>query len=305
MGIHRYAAARATHSILHTDLRSKDRSNWMELEPLHALASGRHQSGGATTEPSLPAPAVASALRILQFLANDAPRAGVTELARRLEINKSTCFNILQTLAHFGVVRRLPGGAKYQLGPKLAELGAAVRRNFSHRDQLRRHFEPLVAETGLLCIIGQVLGDETSFVIIDQMAPPGATARISAHSVGTVLPLTGAAMGCALLSRLDEEDAIEIVRGSGAATKPAEERSWRARLRDIRSVGFAISLEQYQRDVNAVATTIDKAGEAYLAVCLVGLVKDLPAERIRSLGRRLAQEARDFQQKLAAAGDEQ
>ena len=144
-------------------------------KPRTALAPAPARTAGASREPGLPAPAVAAAVRMLDFLAKVTPRAGVTEIARALDINKSTCFNILLTLAHYGVVAKLPGIAKYQLGPRLAELGGATRRQYRHRDVLRGHLVKLVDETRLICVIGQALGDETSFVIIDQIAPPGVT----------------------------------------------------------------------------------------------------------------------------------
>ena len=89
-------------------------------------------------EPALPSPAVGTAIRILDYLSKQKPRAGVSEIARALCVNKSSCFNVLLTLVHFGVVSKLPGVAQYQLGPRLAELGGAARRQYSHRDALRR-----------------------------------------------------------------------------------------------------------------------------------------------------------------------
>jgi DNA-binding IclR family transcriptional regulator len=250
----------------------------------------------AETQPGLPAPAVAAAVRILDFLAKQTPRAGVTEIARALGINKSTCFNILLTLAHYGVVAKLPGVAKYQLGPRLAELGGALRRQYGHRDLLRRQLEGLVADTGRVCVIGQVLGDETSFVIIDQIAPPGAKSRNPAPNVGAVYPLTAPAMGRALLSCLDEEDAISIVRSLHAAMKPAQEAEWRAQLRKIRSAGYATSLEQYKDGVNAVASPIQRAGEAYLVAAFVAHARDLSGRRMEEIGPKLAKAARELSQ---------
>lgn len=258
----------------------------------------------AQSVPGLPAPAVAAAVRILDFLAKQTPRAGVTEIARALGMNKSTCFNILLTLAHYGVVAKLPGLAKYQLGPRLAELGGALRRQYGHRGLLRRHLEGLVAETQLVCVIGQVLGDESSFVIIDQIAPPGVRSRSPAPNIGAVFPLTGPAMGRALLSCLDEDDAISIVRSLGAAKKPAEEADWRAQLRKIRSAGYATSLEQYKHGVNAVASPIERAGEAYLVVALIGHARDLPARRIEEIGPKLSRAARELRDGLGVAGGE-
>jgi len=250
----------------------------------------------------LPAPAVASAMRILEFLARESPRAGLTELSRGLGLNKSTCYNILLTLGHFGAVTRSVDSAKYQLGPKLAELGGAVRRHFWQRDLLRRYFETLIAESQLVCLVGQVLGDERSFVIIDQIMPPGSNVASPAQPVGTVYPLTGAALGCAILSCYDEDDAIAIARSFNVAQKPAEERAWRQQLRDIRQRGYARSVEHYQREVNAVAVPIEKSDEPLLAVALVGYVRDFPTSKVDEIGRRLVNEAREFQIRLGSSG---
>ncbi len=249
----------------------------------------------------LPAPAVSAALRMLDFLAKQSPRAGVTEIARALDINKSTCFNILATLAHHGAVTRLPGQTKYQLGPKLAELGAAARRHYGQRDQLRRQLEGLVTATGLVCVIGQALGDGTSFVIIDQIAPVGVKSRSPAPPVGSVFPLTGPAMGRALLSCFDEEDAVDIVRHLIPALKRAEENTWRRQLREIRLAGYATSVEQYKHGVHAVAVPIEQAGEAYLVVALIAHARDLPARKIDEVGSTLARTLRTLRDPLGAS----
>ncbi|MFN0300953.1 MAG: IclR family transcriptional regulator [Burkholderiales bacterium] len=235
---------------------------------------------------------MATAVRILDFLSKQTPRAGVTEIARALATNKSTCFNILLTLAHFGVVVKLPGSAQYQLGPRLAELGGAFRRRYDYRDSLRRQFAGLVAETQLVCVIGQVLGDALSFVIIDQVAPAGPRSRDPAPRVGTVFPLTGPAMGGALLSCFDEDDAIAIVRNLSSRLTPADEAAWRTRLHEVRRTGYAASREQYKKGVNALAAPIKRAGEPYLVAALIAHPRDLSSERIDALGPRLAHAAR-------------
>lgn len=249
----------------------------------------------AAPQVALPAPAVATAVRILDFLAKQAPRAGLTEISRSLGINKSTCFNILLTLAYSGMVVRLSGQAQYQLGPKLAEFGGAVRKQFQHRGLLRRQLEGLVAGTNLVCMIGQPLGDESTFVIIDHIAPQVLQSRSPAPPVGSVFPITGPAMGRALLSCLDEEDAIAIVRKLGALTKANDEKAWRQQLSGIKRAGYATSSEQYKHGVNAVAVPVKQAGEAHLVIAIIGFVRDLSARKFEQLGSRLVVEARKLE----------
>ena len=270
-------------------------------KPRTTRAPAQVRTTRAPREPGLPAPAVAAAVRMLDFLAKVTPRAGVTEIARALDINKSTCFNILLTLAHYGVVAKLPGIAKYQLGPRLAELGGATRRQYRHRDVLRGHLVKLVEQSGLICVIGQALGDETSFVIIDQIAPPGVKSRNPAPPVGSVFPLTGPAMGRALLSCMDEEDALGIVRHLSPRLSAADETTWRRQLRDIRRTGYSTSVEQYKDGVNAVAAPIEQAGEAYLVVALIAHARDLPARRIGEIGKSLSAVVRELRDDTAGA----
>jgi len=258
------------------------------------------ESAESAESAALPAPAVATAVRILDYLGKHKPRAGVSEIARDLGLNKSSVFNVLATLVHFGVLAKIPGAAQYQLGPRLVELAGAARRQYNHRDLLRRHFADLVNDTRLVCVIGQPLGDDASFVVIDQIAPPGLKSRNPAPPVGTVIPLSGPALGRALLSVMDEEDALDIVRHLQPGLDAAGERDWRTQLRAARRRGYAESLEQYQSGICAVAAPIEQAGEPYLVVGLVGHARDLPARRIAELGARLAERARALSDPLAA-----
>ena len=53
--------------------------------------------------------------------------AGVTELAERVDLPKSTVARLLSTLEALGAVEQLAVGGEYHLGETLVELGAAAR----------------------------------------------------------------------------------------------------------------------------------------------------------------------------------
>lgn len=261
----------------------------MKLNSVQPIEQFNNQSMSA---PGVPAPAVGTAIRILDYLAKQHPRAGVTDIARALGVSKSSCFNILATLSQFGMLSKLPGGAQYQLGPRLAALAGAARRQYSYREVLQRHFGDLAAETHLVCVVGQPLGDDTSFVIIDQIVPPGFRLRNLAPRVGTVVPLSGPALGRALLSGMDDLEALQIIRHMIPNFSMADETEFKRELREVRERGYAVSLERYQKGINAVAVAIEKAGEPYLVVGLVGDSTDFTVERIHQLGPNLAERAR-------------
>src|SRR6266567_1804399 len=52
---------------------------------------------------------------------------GVTEVADRADLPKSTAARLLASLAREGVVEQVPGDSRYRLGPRLVTLAARVR----------------------------------------------------------------------------------------------------------------------------------------------------------------------------------
>ena len=52
---------------------------------------------------------------------------GVTEVADRADLPKSTAARLLASLAREGVVEQVPGDTRYRLGPRLVTLAARIR----------------------------------------------------------------------------------------------------------------------------------------------------------------------------------
>jgi IclR family transcriptional regulator, acetate operon repressor len=251
-----------------------------------------------TTAPQFLTPAVASAMRILEFLALS-PDAGLAEISARLELNKSTCFNILSALASFGVVIKLPG-ARYKLGPKLIELGSAARRKLTQRAALRERLHDLVDEFRVTAVIAQMLEDRTRVVIVDRIAGPRETDI--APAIGQTYELTAPALGRVALSTFDPEEALEIIRRIARPKSKADENKWSAQLSEIRRLGFATSWQEYRAGVNAVAAAIGWLGEPATAIGLVGRIRDLPTSRLQHAGRRLVALARELEDYAASGG---
>ena len=65
------------------------------------------------------------ALEILKLLGSE-PEMRVTDLARRLEVHKSTAFRLLATLQEHGLVEQNPVSEKYRLGYGLVRLAGSV-----------------------------------------------------------------------------------------------------------------------------------------------------------------------------------
>src|SRR3546814_7451575 len=68
---------------------------------------------------------ITSAFEILHYLAAN-PSQGVTSIARAVEMSPSSCFNILRTLAHEGLISFNPQTKKYAVEPLPADYFAVA-----------------------------------------------------------------------------------------------------------------------------------------------------------------------------------
>src|SRR5438477_4198651 len=73
---------------------------------------------------------------------------GVTDVADRAALPKSTAARLLGSLAHEGVVEQVPGETRYRLGPRIVTLAAGVRPTRSLVALARPHLAELATAVG-------------------------------------------------------------------------------------------------------------------------------------------------------------
>src|SRR5437764_5319230 len=97
------------------------------------------------------------ALEILKLLGSE-PEMRVTDLARRLEVHKSTVFRLLSTLQEHGLVEQNPSTEKYRLGYGLVRLAGSVVSELDLARVARTVLEVLALRTGGHVNLGLLLG---------------------------------------------------------------------------------------------------------------------------------------------------
>lgn len=260
-----------------------------------SLASSvkRSTSKPVAEQPRYPAPAVGHAVRIISYLIAAADGAGVSEIARALSMNKSTCFGILNTLMSFQVLSKHPRYAIYRLGPRLVEWGTASRRQFSRQTIIHEKVEALVADIKLTCLIGQVLADGHGIVVVDRVEP--ARPDVSTLPVGYVVPMSGPAMGGIVLSYMDDSDALKEANRIGLI-RDGKSAEYLSGLHAVRARGYSTSAGEFRSEVNAVAAAITRGHTEIITVlCIVAFAHHLPVAELDTLGRRLAATARQLE----------
>lgn len=155
------------------------------------------------TDEKSPAPAVTRAAAIMTVLAEGGP-SGLTEIARTLDLAKSSTLNLLIALEQSDLVRRGPEG--YSLGRRTVELGGAYVRGF---DLVREFYRVCASDASLqneLCQIAALHGDSVLYLARHEGRAP---LRLSA-SIGDRFPASITAVGNILLAQLSDDEVREL-----------------------------------------------------------------------------------------------
>src|ERR1700736_728422 len=151
-------------------------------------------------------PAVERSFRILDLLGRSPVPLGISEVARRLRMAKSTAHGLLRSLDEVEAVEKVRQG--YRLGP-------AVERPASLAE-LRRRWRPilerLAEEVGETAFLAQPRGSRV--VIVDEVL--GSGAPVVSAPVGSFVPASAAAIRKVLAGAPLAEDRGDYLQGVNA-----------------------------------------------------------------------------------------
>jgi IclR family acetate operon transcriptional repressor len=242
---------------------------------------------------------LAKALDVLEVLVGESGGLELTELARRLNMPKSSAFRSLVTLEQRGYVERAPESDRFRLGVKLFELGSAVAANFDVRDvarplmqYLRERFHETVnlgvLHDGLVVYLDIVESTRS----IRMAAQPGR--HDMAHSTS---------LGKALLAHLTDQEVEAIVGRHGLqAFTPRTVttlRALKAELRRVRERGYSMDDIENEPGVRCVgASILNHQGRAVAAISVSGPADRMTHERVDAIAAELVIGTRQISQRL-------
>ncbi len=195
---------------------------------------------------------------------------GVTEVADRASLPKSTAARLLQTLVAEGAVEQVPGDSAYRLGPRLVALAGGLSFNRSLAAIARPILIELAAASGEAAGIGVPDGDAIHY--IDQVDTPNPV--VVRDWTGARAPLHAVSSGQVLLAFRTPGAVDRYLGGELERATPrtlTEPDAVRERLREIRRQGYAWALEEFDPGISSVAAPIaDGSGEVVAAVHVHG-----------------------------------
>ncbi len=186
-----------------------------------------------------PAPAVERTTALLDFLAAHPTQPwSLSELARRLDLNKATAHSMLTALTDAGYLVRHPIRKDYALGPALIGVGRAALEQYPVVDFARPEMRRLADDLGLECLASaSVDGD---MVILDRIGTP--RPLTVSVAVGQRVPIAPP-FGTAFVA-WEPPDGVErwLARAATSITEP-ERASYAAALAAVRERGYSVTLE--------------------------------------------------------------
>lgn len=233
------------------------------------------------------------ALSVLDLLAGPDESAGLTELAEKLQLNKSTAHRLVMILERYRMIEREPHTGRYRLGMRLFELGSIAISRFDIREKARHHLETLlyeVDESVHLCTL-----DSGEVLYLDRVEP-ARSVRMQCR-VGRRNPAHCTAVGKAMLAHLPDREVDEILRQRGmerrtaaTLTTPAE---LRADLAAIRARGYAIDDEEVEEGVRCVGMAVlGHNGRPIAAISVSAPSFRLPVEKAPIVAASILRAAR-------------
>lgn len=248
------------------------------------------------------------ALRILEEFTAKEKELGVTELAKRVGLNKSTCFGILQTLQSKGYLEQNEDNGKYCLGLKLFELGQTYEAGLELREISRPYLQLLVEKTRET--VHLVVRNKMDAVYIEKVEGPSAINIIS--QVGKRVNLHCTGVGKCLMAHFPPKDLDTVMKRDLIKFTPytiTDKQKLNQELNHIRERGFSIDDEEIELGLRCVAAPIfNYKGETIGAISISGPTSRITYERIAELSVLVKETAQDISQRLgyknnkAAAG---
>jgi DNA-binding IclR family transcriptional regulator len=195
---------------------------------------------------------------------------GVTEVADRAALPKSTAARMLASLAREGAVEQVPGETRYRLGPRIETLATGLVATRSLVAVARPHLVELAASIGEAA--GLSIPDGRDVHYVDQVDSSNPVAI--RDWTGSRVPMHAVSSGQVFLANSSAGAVDRYLAEPLAAMTPRtiiEPDALRERLRTVALGGFAWVHDEFAEGISSVAAGIaDASGEVVAAVHVHG-----------------------------------
>jgi len=246
------------------------------------------------------APSVKKAFAILSAISSSREGMGVSDLAKKLKMAKSTVHGMTSALEELGAVLREPLTKKYKLGFTLLEIGRSAYSQIDLKTSARPVTEELMAKMQTSVFLGiRNWGQVTIIDIVESRQELNITAP-----VGSTIPLFAGAVGKVFMASMSKDQAAKMVHAKGlprfTENSIVDPELYYRELKRVREKGYAIDDEEYIMGVRAVASPLMGLGQLRSAIWAVGFKASLDEKRMKTLAEETQNAAKAISRRIQA-----
>jgi len=225
---------------------------------------------------------VANSIRLTKAFTENESEMGISALATRLGLAKSTVHRLATTLVEYHFLEQNRENGKYRLGLALFELGTLVRRKMDTASQSRAQMYSLMEVTGETVQLAVL--DHNSVLYIRVLESRQAV-RMSTI-VGARAPAHCTGVGKVLLAHQSAEAARAIIDAGLKRYTPntiTDPEALLEELGSIRARGCAIDDEEIEVGLRCIAAPIrDHTGQVIAAISVAAPVQRMSKKNVQT-----------------------
>jgi IclR family KDG regulon transcriptional repressor len=222
------------------------------------------------------------ACNILRCLSRDKNHFRISELARQLQLDRSTTYRILLSLEKCGLAEKNNKTGEYSLGVSAFEIGNTYLRRMDFIQISKPIMTDLalkVQETVHLAVLS-----DTEIVYVDKVDSPRTLGVMS--KIGQRAPVYCTALGKVLLAHQPKDELSSLI--DRIKLKPFTQNTITSKkrlageLKVIREKGYAVDQREYEEDVECIGAPIrNHLGDTIAALSISGPQRKMntPLER--------------------------
>ena len=241
---------------------------------------------------------VSNVLHVIRCFTVEEPLLGVTEIAPRVGLHKSSVSRILATLEQERVVERDEASRKYRLGTGLIAVAGPLLATLDVRRVAMDDLRELTERTGETSAL--TVWDGSVAITVEQIPSPQQVKHTSplgsryATGLSASVQVFLAHEDPERVEQLLEEDRLQF-------TTPVEPSEFTSRLARVREDGYAVNhCETSAEEVGIAAPVLDHRARVAGAVLLAAPYYRVPREEVPSLAEACTAAARRISRRMGA-----
>jgi IclR family KDG regulon transcriptional repressor len=239
------------------------------------------------------------AFDILDILSLEPEGLGITQIAERVALHKSTVHRIITALAERGYVEKSQRGTQYRIGLKIVDICSVYLNTVELKTEARPVLRDLTQRTGFTSHLAIL--DGSAAVYIDKVEVEQSLRLYS--QIGRRIPAHCSALGKCLLSGLSEKN-LDTLLSTYDFKKFTEhtltsEIQLRQQIVEIHKRGYATDDQEHEDSIRCVAAPIyDYRGKIVAAISMSGPAQCLIVERTDEFAALILQAAKEISIRL-------